>query len=104
MKRNHVCNLASWVIYVGKLESCLTGEYSCERYYKWHDGWSPAFWHLALITDVPHVKRTKYIHAQRYILTSRERKAREFLTAVQRGNEQLRAHFPLLSRALGMWQ
>lgn len=61
-----------------------------------------AFWHLALITDVPHVKRTKYIHAQCYILICHERKAREFLTAMQQENEQLCAYFSLLSSALRM--
>lgn len=27
MKSNHICNLASRVIYVGKIESCLLGAY-----------------------------------------------------------------------------
>lgn len=76
MKRNHVCNLASKVIYVGKMESRITGEYSYECYYKWHRGSSPLFWHLALITDVPHVKRTKLIHAPCYILMSSEEEGR----------------------------
>lgn len=68
VKMNHDCNLASQIIYARKMESCITGEYSYECYYRWHHGYSPAFWHLALITDVPHVKKTKYIHAQCYIL------------------------------------
>lgn len=60
--------LASKVIYVGKIESCIIGEYSYECYYKWHRGSNPGFWHLTLISDVPHVKTTEHIHALCYIL------------------------------------
>lgn len=93
VKMNHDCNLASQIIYTGKMESCITGEYSYECYYRWHHGYSPAFWHLALITDVPHVKKTKYIHAQCYVLMCLQRKAGELLTSMEQGNEQLHACF-----------
>lgn len=77
-----------------KKESSITGEYPYECYYRWHYGRSSAFWHLALITDVPHVRKAKHIHAQCYILMFLQRKAGAFLTAREQGQERWHAQFP----------
>ena len=54
-------HLVSHVIYVGKMETYITGEYSYECYDEQHQGQSPEFGHLALITDGLHVKKTQYL-------------------------------------------
>lgn len=86
-----------------KMESCIMGEHSYERYYRWYHGCSPAFWHLALITGVPHIKRTKHIHAQCYILMCLQREAGELLTSTEQGNEQLHAYLSLLSSVWALY-
>ena len=59
MKRNRIWSPMLFTL--GKMEICITGKYTYECYYQQHQGKSPAFGHLALITDGPHVKKTQYM-------------------------------------------
>lgn len=89
-KRNHIWSPMLFTL--GKMEICITGEYSYECYYQQHQGKSPAFGHLALITDGPHVKKRQYM--LRATQKCAMRGSKGFLTATQWGNEQSLCVYP----------